>query len=73
MEKAPNLNLLTFENQDPFLNRLESVEDLLLTILEEEDNRELEECLVNVQLAIFWYNTAFPDTPQPDEGLPPDP
>lgn len=73
MDKAPNLTLLSFKNQDPFINRLESVEDLLCTILDEEENRELEHCLLNVQQAIFWYNIAFPDIQPPDEGSEPDP
>lgn len=67
MDKAPKFKLLTLKNQDPFLNRLESVEAILTDVLYEEDDREIEKCLTNVQQAIFWYQLAFPDIEQPDE------
>lgn len=67
MDKAPKFKLLTLKNQDPFLNRLESVEAVLTNYLAEEDDREIEKCLTNVQQAIFWYQLAFPDIEQPDE------
>lgn len=74
MEKSPKFTLLSFKNQDPYLARLESCEDMLIEYTENVDDREAEMALMNLQQTIHWWATAFPqeqdaslDSQQPSE------
>jgi hypothetical protein len=68
MEKTSNLKLLQFPDQDFILERLQTVEQYLIDYTDNNENREAERCLDNLQQAISWYSSAFDlNTQMPSE------
>lgn len=61
------MKVLQFPEFDPILSRLETVQNTLIEYnLHHPDDKEAYQCLVKVQEAIFFYNTAFEECPIPE-------
>lgn len=69
MEKPSNLKLLHSETHDFIWERLQTVEQYLIDYTDNNDNREADRCLDNLQQAISWYSSAFDidNQSQPEE------